>query len=108
MEGLTENTALFKSLAFTFGLMLLLASELVPALNSFLELHELPSPEFRQELILLLLLDVAVTWIYSKFLRRIFAIKPTAEQIKAAGTVVVTRQQATTAAAIELALKKHQ
>ena len=108
MESITENTGLFKALVCTFGLMMLLASEMMPALNTYLELHELPSPEFRQELILLLLLDVSLTWFYSKFLRRVFALTPTAAQIKACGGANVASKKPHTAKAIEMELKKKQ
>lgn len=76
MEDLTENRALYKSLLYTFLLMLTLASEAVPFLNTFLELHALPSGEFKMQLIALLLFDVASTFYYSKMLKRIFAITP--------------------------------
>lgn len=85
MEGLTENSALYKSLMATFGLMVLLASELMPSLNAFLELHPLPDDSFRNDLILMLVLDVVVTWAYSNLLRKVFAIKPTAEQMQEVG-----------------------
>lgn len=90
MESLSENSGLYKSLVFTFGLMMLLASELIPEMNSFLELQPLPSEEFRQELIFLLLADVAITWVYAKVIRRVFAVKPSKEQIEFASGISVT------------------
>jgi hypothetical protein len=56
--------------------MLLLASEIMPSLNKFLELHELPSEEFKLQLLGLLLFDVASTYLYAHALKRIFALKP--------------------------------
>lgn len=81
MEDLTENKALYKSLLYTFLLMLTLASEAVPFLNTFLELHALPSGEFKMQLIALLLFDAASTFYYSKMLKRLFAITPKQKKI---------------------------
>ena len=76
MEDLSENKALYKSLLYTFLLMLTLASEAVPFLNTFLELHALPSGEFKMQLIALLVFDVASTFYYSKMLKKLFAVTP--------------------------------
>lgn len=99
MGSLSENVGLYKSLVFTFGLMMLLASESIPSLNTFLELHPLPSPEFRSELIGLLLIDVGISYVYAKLIRRIFANNPTAEQIRACGGQ--TQQQLAAVATIK-------
>jgi membrane protein implicated in regulation of membrane protease activity len=100
MESLKENTALYKSLAMTFMLMMLLAAEIVPSLNVFLELHPLPSDEFKMQLLGLLVFDVVSTYFYSKTLRRIFAVKPS-KKIRAGNN---TRQPTN----IELSQKKEQ
>jgi len=76
MQSLRENTALYKSLFASFAFMLLLASETMPAINKFLELHALPSDLFKVQLLGLLLFDVASTYVYAHALKAIFAIKP--------------------------------
>ena len=88
MESLRENTALYQSLSLTFCLMMVLASEMVPSLNTFLELHPLPSDEFKVQLLGLLVFDLVSTYFYSKTLRRIFAVKPS-KKIRSGNT---TRQ----------------
>lgn len=93
MESLTENRALYKCLLYTMGLMLILASEMLPPLNEFLELHPLPSEEFKLLLLALLLFDVASTYFYAKLLRKIFANKPSAEQMRDAGLLTDEQQR---------------
>jgi hypothetical protein len=92
MCDLRENKFLYKSLLYTFGLMFLLASELLPFLNTFLELHELPTFQFKCELIALMLFDVAATMVYSKTLRNFFAIKPNQQQNKAVQAAIAHEQ----------------
>lgn len=84
MESLTENVQLLKTLLITYGGMLLLASEMMPPFNEFMELHALPSAEFRSTLMGLMLFDLVGTLAYTKLLRWVFAIKPPVKKQKRA------------------------
>jgi cation-transporting ATPase 13A1 len=75
MQSLQENSGLYKAIVATMGLMLLLASEMIPELNEALQLHPLPSAEFRMELMGLIILDLVIVLGYTRFLKRVFRYK---------------------------------
>lgn len=75
MESLSQNKPLRLSLTAMFALLLLLSSEIMPDLNELFELAKLPSDDFRFQLQLLIISDVAGTYILSRVLNWIFSMR---------------------------------
>ena len=73
MSGLTENSPLLYSLACTFVLTFLLASETIPQLNKFLQLVPFPTPAFRSLVLALLAADIGLSFIWDRLMTFIFA-----------------------------------
>lgn len=73
MQSLLQSKPLLASLASTFGLVLLLATECVPNLNAFFELVAFP-PEFKSKLLFVLFADLLLCYSSEsifRFLRRV-------------------------------------
>lgn len=73
MSGLGDNSPLLYSLASTFVLTFLLASESMPQLNKFLQLVPFPTPGFRNLVLLLLAGDIACATAWDRLMTFIFA-----------------------------------
>lgn len=73
MSGLTENSPLLYSLACTFVLTFLLASETIPQLNKFLQLVPFPTPAFRSFVLTLLAADIGCSFLWDRLMTFIFA-----------------------------------
>ncbi|CAN0595910.1 unnamed protein product, partial [Ectocarpus sp. 12 AP-2014] len=58
MGGLSENRPLLYSLAATFALTFMSASETIPRLNKWLQLEPFPDDDFRNAIMLVLVLDI--------------------------------------------------
>jgi cation-transporting ATPase 13A1 len=86
MQGLTQNSGLFKALLASFALMIVLSTEMVPELNTYLELHALPGGDFKAQLTGLLLFDVVASYLYAHGLQKYFAIKPKASKKRTSTT----------------------
>jgi manganese-transporting P-type ATPase len=73
MSGLTENSPLLYSLACTFVLTFLLASETIPQLNKFLQLVPFPTPQFRSFVLTLLAADIGCSFLWDRLMTFLFA-----------------------------------
>lgn len=72
MTGLRENAPLFKSLVCTDLLIFALALNSFPPLNDMLQIAPLPSEDFRQQLVTLLVVDLIGSYAWSKGIQRLF------------------------------------
>lgn len=72
MTGLSENRPLLWSLAFTFILTFMFASESVPSLNRYFQLVPFPDEGFRDFILLLLAVDFAATFVFDRLMKLIF------------------------------------
>jgi cation-transporting ATPase 13A1 len=72
MTGLSENRPLLWSLAATFVLTFMFASETVPGLNRYFQLVPFPSEGFRDFILLLLAADVVLTFALDRLMQFIF------------------------------------
>ncbi|EAL60854.1 hypothetical protein DDB_G0293004 [Dictyostelium discoideum AX4] len=66
MQSLSENKPLLYALSFVWGLGLLLATEIIPPLNSMLELVEFPDSTFRLYMVGAIILDLVGAWFIEK------------------------------------------
>ncbi|KAN0050509.1 hypothetical protein ACTA71_003635 [Dictyostelium dimigraforme] len=66
MQSLSENKPLLYALSFVWGLGLLLATEIMPPLNSMLELVEFPDSTFRLYMVGAIILDLVGAWFIEK------------------------------------------
>eukprot|EP00611_Tribonema_gayanum_P008970 TRINITY_DN1868_c0_g4_i1.p1 TRINITY_DN1868_c0_g4~~TRINITY_DN1868_c0_g4_i1.p1 ORF type:complete len:888 (-),score=351.93 TRINITY_DN1868_c0_g4_i1:197-2860(-) len=73
MNGLTENRTLLWSLAATFALVFMSASETVPRLNKWLQLEPFPDSQFRAKLLIILALDLGAALIWDRLMLLFFA-----------------------------------
>lgn len=73
MGGLTENRPLLYSLAATFALVFMSASETIPRLNKYLQLEPFPDDAFRTMLLTILALDIGAAFIWDRLMLLIFA-----------------------------------
>mmetsp|Transcript_39026 Transcript_39026/g.94360 ORF Transcript_39026/g.94360 Transcript_39026/m.94360 type:complete len:429 (+) Transcript_39026:1-1287(+) len=73
MTGLTENRPLLWSLAATFILTFMFASETVPGLNKYFQLVPFPDDAFRDVILRLLMMDVCSTFILDRLMKFFFA-----------------------------------
>jgi cation-transporting ATPase 13A1 len=72
MTGLTENRPLLWSLAATFILTFMFASETVPGLNRYFQLVPFPDEAFRDLILRLLMLDVSASFILDRLMKFLF------------------------------------
>jgi len=73
MHGLTENRPLLYSLAATFILVFMFASETMPGLNKYFQLVPFPTDEFRDWILTLLAGNVILTLFWDRLMQLIFA-----------------------------------
>ncbi|KAN0022181.1 hypothetical protein ACTFIU_004352 [Dictyostelium citrinum] len=66
MQSLSENKPLLYALSFVWGLGLLLATEIIPPLNTMLELVEFPDSTFRLYMVGAIILDLVGAWFIEK------------------------------------------
>ena len=75
MNGLTENRPLLYSLAATFILVFMFASESMPGLNKYFQLVPFPTEEYRNMMLTVLACNVVVTFCWDRLMQFIFAPK---------------------------------
>ncbi len=73
MNGLTENKPLLYSLAATFILTFMFASETMPGLNKYFQLVPFPTEDFRNWILKLLAGDVLVSLLWDRLMQFLFA-----------------------------------
>jgi len=73
MTGVTENRPLMWSLAATFILTFMFASETVPGLNRYFQLVPFPDESFRTFILTILALDLLVTFVWDRLMKLIFS-----------------------------------
>lgn len=73
MSGVSENTPLMWSLAGTFILTFMFASESVPEMNRYFQLVPFPDESFRDFILILLGCDLIVTFILDRICKFLFA-----------------------------------
>ncbi len=73
MTSLTENRALLYSLAASFALVFMCASETIPRLNKWLQLEPFPDSAFRTEILICLGLDVGAALVWDRLMLLVFA-----------------------------------
>ena len=72
MTGLSENRPLLWSLAMTFVLTFMFASESVPGLNRYFQLVPFPDDSFRDFVLILLGVDLFATFALDRFMQFLF------------------------------------
>jgi len=72
MTGLSENRPLLWSLAMTFVLTFMFASETVPGLNRYFQLVSFPDDSFRDFVLILLGMDLIATFACDRFMQFMF------------------------------------
>jgi manganese-transporting P-type ATPase len=72
MTGVTENTPLLWSLIGTFILTFMFASETVPGLNRYFQLVSFPDHEYRDFIIMLLVIDLVACFMWDRFMQFLF------------------------------------
>ena len=75
MGGLTENKPLLYSLAATFILTFMFASETMPHLNKYFQLVPFPNEEYRNWILMILAVDVTLTFCWDRLMQLMFAPK---------------------------------
>ena len=75
MNGLTENRPLLYSLAATFILVFMFASESMPGLNKYFQLVPFPEEEYRNWMLSMLAGNVLVTFCWDRLMQFVFAPK---------------------------------
>eukprot|EP00903_Cladosiphon_okamuranus_P009432 g8993.t1 len=75
MGGLSENKPLLYSLAATFALTFMSASETIPRLNKWLQLEPFPDDGFRNAIMLVLVLDIVAAFLWDRLMLLVFAPK---------------------------------
>jgi manganese-transporting P-type ATPase len=73
MTGITENSPLLWSLAGTFILVFMFASESVPQMNRYFQLVPFPDESFRNFILAILVLDLVGTFVFDRLMKFIFA-----------------------------------
>jgi cation-transporting ATPase 13A1 len=73
MTGITENRPLLWSLAGTFILTFMFASESVPQMNRYFQLVSFPDDRFRDFILIILVLDLLGSFVFDRLMRFIFA-----------------------------------
>ena len=82
MTGITENAPLLWSLAGTFILVFMFASESVPQMNRYFQLVPFPDESFRNFILIILVLDLVATFMFDRLMKLIFAREILMESIK--------------------------
>ena len=82
MESLYENKGLFYALGFSWCSCTLAATDSFPILNDALELTTLPTNEFRNNLLMVMLIDTAAVHLIEFIVRRVF-LPPAASRSRA-------------------------
>ena len=82
MTGMTDNSPLLWSLAGTFVLVFMFASESVPQMNRYFQLVPFPDESFRNFILTILVLDLVGTYIFDRLMRLIFAREILIESMK--------------------------
>ncbi len=75
MSSLMENRPLLYSLAASFALVFMCASETIPRLNKWLQLEPFPDSAFRTEILVCLGLDVGAALVWDRLMLLVFAPK---------------------------------
>jgi manganese-transporting P-type ATPase len=73
MTGISENSPLLWSLAGTFILVFMFASESVPKMNRYFQLVPFPDDTFRNFILVILVMDLVGTFIFDRAMKFIFA-----------------------------------
>lgn len=73
MTGISENRPLLWSLAGTFILVFMFASESVPKMNRYFQLVPFPDDSFRNFILTILVLDLIGTFLFDRLMKLIFA-----------------------------------
>jgi len=73
MTGITENRPLLWSLAGTFILTFMFASESVPQMNRYFQLVSFPDERFRDFILTILVLDLLGSFLFDRLMRFVFA-----------------------------------
>ncbi|CAM9266079.1 unnamed protein product [Choristocarpus tenellus] len=73
MGGLSQNKPLLYSLAATFALTFMSASETIPRLNKWLQLEPFPDDSFRNTILAMLGLDIVAAFLWDRIMLLIFA-----------------------------------
>jgi manganese-transporting P-type ATPase len=73
MTGISENSPLLWSLAGTFILVFMFASESVPKMNRYFQLVPFPDDTFRNFILVILVMDLVGTFIFDRLMKFIFA-----------------------------------
>lgn len=72
MTGLSENRPLLWSLAATFILTFMFASETVPGLNRYFQLVPFPDDAFRNFILILLIIDLVASFVFDRLMQFLF------------------------------------
>lgn len=73
MSGLTDNSPLLYSLASVFVLTFVSATEILPQLNTFLQLVSFPDPQMKTIVLTCLVFDVVGSFLWDRIMLGIFA-----------------------------------
>lgn len=73
MTGITENRPLLWSLAGTFILVFMFASESVPQMNRYFQLVPFPDEAFRNFILTILVMDLLGTFVFDRLMKFFFA-----------------------------------
>lgn len=73
MTGISENRPLLWSLAGTFILVFMFASESVPKMNRYFQLVPFPDDAFRNFILTILVMDLVGTFLFDRLMKFIFA-----------------------------------
>mmetsp|Transcript_40507 Transcript_40507/g.160730 ORF Transcript_40507/g.160730 Transcript_40507/m.160730 type:complete len:132 (-) Transcript_40507:754-1149(-) len=76
MQGLQDNKMLRDSLIINLGVVLLLALEIFPELNTFAELVKMPAAWLRYETVKWILVDAVASFAVDRFFAYLFRVKP--------------------------------
>jgi manganese-transporting P-type ATPase len=82
MTGMTENSPLLWSLAGTFILVFMFASESVPQMNRYFQLVAFPDESFRNFILAILVLDLVGSFVFDRLMKFIFAREILLESVK--------------------------
>ena len=82
MTGMSDNSPLLWSLAGTFVLVFMFASESVPQMNRYFQLVPFPDEAFRNFILIILVMDLVGTYVFDRLMRLIFAREILIESMK--------------------------
>lgn len=86
MEGLADNQALLNSLLLVLGGVFVCASEALPWFNDLLNIVPFPTPEFRYYLLVLLVLNIGICFLWDRAMVWIF--EPEIFKVSLVGSVI--------------------